>query len=50
MKLEKVWTLSYSATGNTERTVDTIGGELAAKLGLPLERIGFTKQIGRAHV
>ena len=32
MKLEKVWTLCYSATGNTERTVDTIGGELAASL------------------
>ena len=47
MKLEKVWTLCYSATGNTERTVDTIGGELAAKLGLPLERIGFTKPLER---
>ena len=47
MKLEKVWTLCYSATGNTERTVDTIGTELAAKLGLPLERIGFTKPLER---
>ena len=53
MKPEKIWTLSYSATGNTDKTVDTIGTELAAKLGLPLERLSFTKpaereKIGRA--
>ena len=47
MKPEKIWTLSYSATGNTDKTVDTIGTELAAKLGLPLERLSFTKPAER---
>ena len=47
MKLEKIWALSYSATGNTAKTVDTIGTELAAKLGLPLERLSFTKPAER---
>ena len=41
--MEKIWAVSYSATGNTDKTVDTIGTELAAKLGLPLERLSFTK-------
>ena len=41
--MEKVWAISYSATGNTDKTVNTIAEELAAKLGLPLERVSFTK-------
>ena len=36
--MEKVWAVYYSATGNTDKTVNTIAEELAAKLGLPLER------------
>ena len=41
--MEKIWAMSYSATGNTDKTVRTIAEELAAKLGLPLERVSFTK-------
>ena len=41
--MEKIWAVSYSATGNTDKTVRTIAEELAAKLGLPLERVSFTK-------
>ena len=37
MKIEKIWTICYSATGNTERTVKTLAEELAAKLNCPVE-------------
>ena len=47
MKLERVSTLCYSATGNTARAVDTVGAELAAKLGLPLEQFSFTRPVER---
>ena len=47
MKLERVCTLCYSATGNTARAVDTVGAELAAKLGLPLEQFSFTRPVER---
>ena len=46
--MEKIWAVSYSATGNTDKTVRTIAEELAAKLGLPLERVSFTKPSERA--
>jgi ferredoxin len=49
MELKKVWTLYYSATGNTDKVANTIGEELASRLGLPLERIGFTKPEERAR-
>lgn len=47
MTLEKVWAVYYSATGNTDKTVNTIAEELAAKLGLPLERVSFTRPAER---
>ena len=47
MKPEKIWTLSYSATGNTDKTVDTVGTGLAAELGLPLGRLSFTEPAER---
>ena len=47
MELRRVTALSYSATGNTERTVSTIAGELAARLGLPMEEVRFTKPAER---
>lgn len=43
MEINKVWALYYSATGNTDKVANTLAEELAAKLGLPLERVGFTK-------
>ena len=48
MKIGKVWALCYSATGTTEKVVLTIAEELAAKLQVPMERIGFTKPAERA--
>ena len=50
MKIEKVWTLRFSATGNTDRVVNLLGKELAAALGVPLEQIAFTRPVEREQV
>lgn len=47
MEIRKVWALYYSATGTTDKAVNTIAEELAAKLGLPMERIGFARPAER---
>ena len=47
MELEKVWALYYSATGTTDKAVNTIAEALAEKLQLPFERIIFTKPAER---
>ena len=47
MKLNKVWALYYSATGTTGKVAATIGSELEAQLGLPLEEVRFTKPAER---
>ena len=47
MEIRKVWALYYSATGTTDKAVNTIAEELAAKLDLPMERIGFAKPAKR---
>ncbi len=47
MQLEKVWALYYSASGTTDRAVNTLAEELAARLALPLERVSFTKPAER---
>ena len=47
MEIQKIWTLCYSATGTTDKAVNTIGAELAAKLELPLEQMYFTKPAER---
>ena len=31
MNIERVWAVWYSATGNTDKAVNTVAGELAAK-------------------
>lgn len=38
MEITKVWALYYSATGTTDKAVNTIAEELAAQLTLPIER------------
>ena len=43
MELKKVWAVYYSATGTTDKVVNTLAEELAAQLDLPFERVGFTK-------
>ena len=50
MKIEKIWTLCFSATGNTDRVVTLLGKELAAALGVPLEQIAFTRPVEREQV
>lgn len=47
MKPQRVCALYYSATGTTDRVVNTIAEALAQKLELPLERFGFTKPAER---
>ena len=47
MEIKRVWALYYSATGTTDKAVNTIAEELAARLELPLERIPFTRPAER---
>ena len=43
MKIEKVCALAFSPAGTTDKVVTTLAEELAAKLAVPMERIGFTR-------
>ena len=45
IKIQKVWGICYSATGNTERAVKILAEELAAKLDCPMEQLNFTKPL-----
>lgn len=47
MEIRKVWALYYSATGTTDKAVNTIAEALAQTLGVPLERVGFTRPAER---
>ena len=47
MKIEKVWALCFSPTGTTDKVVTTLAEELASKLTVPMERIGFTRPAER---
>ena len=49
MKIQKVWGICYSATGNTERAVRLLSEELAAKLECPMEQLSFTKPLERSR-
>jgi len=49
MEIKKVWTLRFSPTGGTATVTDTIAEELAAKLGVALEKIEFTLPAQRAE-
>ena len=49
MKIQKVWAISFSATGNTERTVKLLAEELAGKLSCPMEQLSFTKPMERTR-
>lgn len=49
MEIRKIYAVYYSATGTTDRVVNTIVDELAAILELPAERISFTKPAERAR-
>lgn len=43
MKLKKVWAVYFSGTGTTRRTVERIGGDIAARLGLPVQSVDFSR-------
>ena len=43
MDVKKVWTLYFSATGNTDKTANTIADALARRLEVPAERVSFTR-------
>ena len=43
MEVRKISALWFSATGNTDRTVNTLAETLAEHLKVPLERIPFTR-------
>ena len=47
MEIRKVWALYYSATGTTDKAVNTIAEALAQTLEVPLERMGFTRPAER---
>lgn len=47
--IEKIWALYYSASGTTDRAVNTLAEALAAELDLPLERLPFTRPAERAR-
>lgn len=48
MDIEKIWTVSLSPTGNTERTVRILAETLADRLGCPVEHRDFTTPAERA--
>lgn len=43
MKLKKVWAVYFSGTGTTRRTVERIVGDIAARLGLPVQSVDFSR-------
>ena len=47
MRVERVRAVYWSATGNTDKTANTIAETLAEKLGVPLERRNFTRPSDR---
>lgn len=47
MEIKRVCALYFSATGNTEKTVATFAETLAEQLGVPWERLPFTKPAER---
>lgn len=47
MNIEKVYCLTYSATGTTDKVASAVAEGAAKKLGVPVEAIGFTKPADR---
>ena len=43
MKLKKVWAVYFSGTGTTRRTVEHIAGDIAVRLGLPVQSVDFSR-------
>ncbi|WP_455723438.1 EFR1 family ferrodoxin [Dysosmobacter welbionis] len=49
MEVKRICAAYWSATGNTDKTVNTIAETLAEKLGVPLDRRNFTRPSDRAE-
>ena len=49
MEVKRICAAYWSATGNTDKTVNTIAEALAEKLNVPLERLSFTRPSDRAQ-
>lgn len=49
MEVKRVCAVYWSATGNTDKVVNTLAEELAAQLNLPLVRRSFTRPTERAE-
>ena len=49
MEVKRICAAYWSATGNTDKTANTIAEFLAGKLGLPLERKSFTRPSDRTQ-
>ena len=49
MEVKRICAAYWSATGNTDKTVNTIAEALAKKLDVPLERRSFTRPAERAQ-
>ena len=47
MKIKKVWSVCFSATGNTEAVVSTVSEELAFRMNVPHEKLPFTLPVDR---
>ena len=47
MEVKRIVAAYWSATGNTDKTVNTIADALAAALAVPLERRSFTRPAER---
>lgn len=42
MEIMRIWSVYWSATGNTDKTVNTLAEAAAERLGLPVQRVNFT--------
>ena len=49
MKIEKIWTVCFSATGNTSRVTALLGKTLAERWQVPVEEVPFTKPEERSR-
>lgn len=47
MNMKQIWSVYWSATGNTKTVVNEVAGTLAEKLGCPLKTIDFTLPAAR---
>ena len=50
MKINKVYCLTYSATGTTDKVASAVAEAAAKKLGVSVESIGFTKPAQREEI